>query len=61
MNLILENNCTLMHLLSKYLAEFKRWCLSLFAHDRWLIILPGMFFLLLLWELSMLWLVVVGG
>ncbi|WP_230346800.1 hypothetical protein [Methylobacillus methanolivorans] len=50
-----------MRLLTKCFVEVKRCCLGLFTHEYWLLILPGMFFLLLLWELSMLWLVVVGG
>lgn len=61
MNLTLENKREFMRLLTKCFAEVKRCCLGLFTHEYWLFILPGMFFLLLLWELSMLWLVVVGG
>jgi len=46
---------------SSWIIVLKRFLEQLLTHEYLLFILLGMFFLLLLWELSMLWLVLVGS
>ena len=47
--------------LPKSLMVPKRWLQRILAYQNWLVILPAVFFLLLLWELYMLLLIAAGG